>query len=312
MAAPRIISLLPSATEIVCALGCGGQLVGRSHECDFPSEVRSLPTCTESKLDSARSSAEIDRQVKSLLADALSIYRIDVDRLRTLRPDVILTQAQCEACAVSLSDVEQAVADLAGARPHIVSLSPQRLADVWNDILSVAAALDVGERGKALVKQLKHRVADVIEKTVQVKRPPSVACIEWFEPLMAAGNWVPELVELAGGLNLFGEAGKHSPWVNWEAVLEHDPEIILAVPCGFDLARTRHELPALACRPDWPKLRAVRNGRVYLTDGSQFFNRPGPRLVESLEILAEMFHPQLFDFGHRGRRWEPGVIMAPR
>ena len=303
MTPPRIVSLLPSATEIVCALGCEELLVGRSHECDFPTGVRGLPACTESKLNPAGSSVEIDRQVKSLLQDALSIYRVDTGRLHALRPDVILTQAQCEVCAVSLPEVGRAVAEGAGARPQIVSLSPQRLADVWGDILTVAQALGVAERGKALTKQLKHRVADVIEKAVRVKRPPSVACIEWFEPLMAAGNWVPELVELAGGLNLFGEGGKHSPWLNWEAVQEHDPEIIVAMPCGFDLARTRQELPALTRRPDWPKLRAVRNRRVYLTDGSQFFNRPGPRLVESLEMLAEMFHPQLFDFGHKGRGW---------
>ena len=303
MAAPRIVSLLPSATEIVCALGCGEQLVGRSHECDFPSEIRGLPAGTESKLDPKRSSADIDRQVKSLLQDALSIYRIDTEQLRAWRPDVILTQAQCEVCAVSLLEVEQAVANLAGGKPKVVSLSPQRLVDVWGNVLTVAEALGVAERGKTLVKQLKNRVVDVIAKAALVKRRPSVACIEWLEPLMAAGNWVPELVELAGGSNLFGEAGNHSPWLNWEALQEHNPEIIVAMPCGFDLARTREELPALVRRPGWAKLRAVRAGRVYLADGSQFFNRPGPRLVESLEMLGEMFHPQLFNFGHQGRGW---------
>ncbi len=307
MATPRIVSLLPGATEIVCALGCAEQLVGRSHECDYPPEVRSQPACTSSKLDPARSGAEIDRQVKSLLQNALSIYHVEASRLRALRPDVILTQAQCEVCAVSLREVEEAVADLAGARPQVVSLSPQRLAEVWGDILAVAEALGVAERGMALVKRLKNRVVDVIAKAALVKRPPSVACIEWIEPLMAAGNWVPELVELAGGLNLFGEAGKHSPWLNWEAVQEQDPEIIVAMPCGFDLERTRQELPALTVHPDWPKLRAVRTGRVYLTDGSQFFNRPGPRLVDSLEMLAEMFHPQLFHFGHKERGWSAAL-----
>lgn len=305
MATPRVVSLLPSATEIVCALGCREQLVGRSHECDFPPEVCALPACTESKLDSTRSSAEIDRQVKSLLQDALSIYRVDADRLRALCPDVILTQAQCEVCAVSLPEVEQAVAGWSGAAKHtrLVSLSPQRLADVWGDILAVAAALGVEEHGRALVKQLKNRVVDVIAKAALVKHRPSVACIEWLDPLMAAGNWVPELVDLAGGLNLFGEAGKHSPWLNWEAVRERDPEIIVAMPCGFDFARTRQELSALITRPEWPKLQAVRTRRVYVVDGNQFFNRPGPRLVESLEMLAEMVHPELFQFAHEGRGW---------
>jgi iron complex transport system substrate-binding protein len=303
MATRKIVSLLPSATEIVCALGCRKQLVGRSHECDFPPEVSGLPSCTESKLDAARSSGEIDRQVKSLLQDALSIYRVDVARLRGLRPDIILTQAQCEVCAVSLLDVERAVTEWTETQPRVISLSPQRLVDVWSDILTVAQALDVEERGKALVKQLKNRVADVLMKTAQVKRPPSVACIEWLEPLMAAGNWVPELVELAGGLNVFGEAGKHSPWLSWEAIKEHDPEIIVAMPCGFDLPRTRREFSVLTRHPDWSKLRAVRTKRVYLADGSQYFNRPGPRLVESLEIFGEMFHPELFNFGHKGRGW---------
>jgi iron complex transport system substrate-binding protein len=266
-----------------------------------------LPACTESKLDPARSSGEIDRQVKSLLQDALSIYRVDVARLRALRPDVILTQAQCEVCAVSLPEVERAVAEWAEARPRVISLSPQRLADVWSDILNVAQSLDAEKRGKTLVKQLKYRVADVMMKTAQVKRLPSVACIEWLEPLMAAGNWVPELVEFAGGLNLFGEAGKHSPSLNWEAVKEHDPEIIVAMSCGYDLARTRQEFPVLARHADWSKLRAVRTKRVNLTDGNQYFNRPGPRLDESLEILAEMFHPELFHFDHQGRGWSAAL-----
>jgi iron complex transport system substrate-binding protein len=300
----RIISLLPSCTEIVCALGLEDQLVGRSHECDFPPSVRRLPACTEAKLNPTGTSARIDRDVKTLLRDALSIYRIDAQKLRDLCPDVILTQAQCAVCAVSLSEVEQAVRDWTGRQPRLLSLSPIRLADLWTDITTVGEALGVAARGKDLVKQLKGRVADVIEKAVKVKRRPSVACIEWLDPLMAAGNWVPELVELAGGLNLFGDAGKHSPWLNWEAVQEHDPEVIVVMPCGFDLTRTRRELPALTGRPDWAKLRAVKKGRVFLTDGNQFFNRPGPRLVESLEILAEIFHPNLFHFGHEPNGWQ--------
>jgi len=299
----RVISLLPSATEIVHALGCGAQLVGRSHECDFPDEVRKLPACTKPQIDPAASSSEIDRQVKARLQQALSLHQIDIATLRSLQPEVILTQAQCEVCAVSLTEVERAVADWTGSSTRVVSLSPQRLTDLWSNITTVAETLGVSEQGRVLVKQLKGRVADVIMKMAPLKRRPSVACIEWFEPLMAAGNWVPELVELAGGLSLFGEAGKHSPWLNWEAVQEHDPEIFVAMPCGFDLERTRRELPSLSSRPDWTKLRAVRDRRVYLVDGSQYFNRPGPRLVESLEILAEMFHPEIFRFGHRGKGW---------
>ncbi len=278
--------------------------MGRSHECDFPPQVRHLPVCTAPKLDVHAGSGEIDRQVKDLLQQAVSIYRIDLEKLKELQPDLILTQAQCEVCAVSLPEVEQAVAQWTGGRPQILSLSPNRLADIWEDIRRVAEALDVSENGRELLRSLKNRCVNVIEKACVIKRPPSVACIEWIESLMAAGNWVPELVELAGGLNLFGEAGKHSPWLNWEAIREHDPEVIVVMACGFDLARTRAEMPALARKPDWQKLRAMKKGRVFLTDGNQYFNRPGPRTVESLEILAEIFHPDRFHFGHKGKAWE--------
>ena len=322
----RVVSLLPSCTEIVCALGLADQLVGRSHECDYPPSIRHLPICTHPRLAPLASSKEIDNQVKSLLQEAVSIYRIDADRLRALRPDLILTQSQCEVCAVSLPEVEEAVNRWIGSRPRIISLSPMTLANVWEDILLVAAALGVSERGTRLVERLKQRVNRVREASnlslsergdPQPKQPgdplrlergrtalPSVACVEWLEPLMAAGNWVPELVELAGGLNLFGDAGKHSPWLNWEAVQEHDPDILMVMPCGFDIARTRREMSALIQRADWAQLRAVKNQRVYLADGNQYFNRPGPRLVESLEILAEVIHPEIFHFGHEGDGWK--------
>lgn len=304
MKASRVVSLLPSCTEIVCALGAGTRLVGRSHECDFPAHVQSLPVCTEAKLATNASSAEIDRQVKSLLENALSIYRVDAQQLRALRPDLVLTQSQCEVCAVSLPEVEAALTECVGQRPRVLSLAPTKFADLWDNIRDVAKAMQIEDAGKNLCKRLKARVADIIVATSQIKRRPSVVCIEWLDPLMAAGNWVPEMVELAGGLSLFGEAGRHSPWLNWEAVQDHDPEVMIVMPCGFNLDRTRDELPVLTNLPDWSKLRAVRDRRVYLTDGGQFFNRPGPRLIESLEILAEIVHPKQFHFGHEGRGWQ--------
>ena len=213
MSKKRIVSLLPSCTEIVSALGCGDQLVGRSHECDFPPEVKRLPICSKAKLQTEASSGEIDKQVKSLLQQALSIYEIDVETLKQLRPDIILTQAQCEVCAVSESDLQKAIGEALDFQPQIISLSPKRLTDLWSDISKVAEALDVAEAGKELLRNLKTRVVDVIEKTCTIADKPTVACIEWLDPLMAAGNWVPELVEFAGGKNTFGEAGKHSPWL---------------------------------------------------------------------------------------------------
>ena len=301
---PRIVSLIASSTEIVCALGFGDQLVGRSHECDFPPWVQRLPVCTGPKFATDGTSYEIDQRVKAILAEGLSVYRVDAERLRALRPDVIVTQSQCEVCAVSLRDVEQAMCEWIESRPRIVSLEPYALADVWRDIATVATALGAAQRGVELVTRLRRRIEQIVEPARGLRERPSVAVVEWIDPLMAAGNWMPELVEMAGGVNLFGEAGKHSPWMTIEDLADRDPDWILVIPCGFDLERTRADMPALAARPEWMRLRAVRERRVVLGDANQYFNRPGPRLVESLEILAEILHPEAFQFGHRGRGWQ--------
>lgn len=304
MAIERIVSLIPSTTEIVCGLGFGSQLVGRSHECDFPESVRRLPVCTEPKFSPDGSSYEIDQRIKAILDQALSVYRVHGDVLKQLQPDLILTQSQCEVCAVSLRDVEEAVGEWLGSRPQILSLEPKVLADIWANIERVAQVLGVPQRGAEVVKGLKERVFAIGAMARTLPPGPTVACIEWIEPLMAAGNWMPELVEMGGGINLFGEVGKHSPWMKWEDLVENDPNVIVVLPCGFDLKRTREEMPALTKKPEWSRLRAVRSGRVYLTDGNQYFNRPGPRLVESLEILAEVLHPAAFHFGREGIGWQ--------
>lgn len=303
MSQRRIISLLPSATEIVCALGCGGQLVGRSHECDFPAEVTSLPVCTESKLLPNSSSRQIDEQISNLLGASLSIYRLNTRLMQELKPDLILTQSQCDVCAASEAEVAKALGNWPGSPPQILSLTPHRLADVWEDIRRVAAVLGVAEPGREVLRALKNRCVDVIEKACLLQRP-SVACLEWLDPLMGAGNWVPELVELAGGKNLFGEAGKHTGRLKWEELRAADPEVIIALPCGFDLPRTRAEMSSLLNKPGWSDLKAVRKQRVFICDGSAWFNRPGPRVVESMEILAEILHPDKFRFGHQDRGWE--------
>ncbi len=303
-AAPRIVSLIASATEIVCALGFEGSLVGRSHECDYPRAVEALPVCTAPKLRTDVSSHEIDRQVREILMRALAVYDVDAGALKRLQPDIIITQTQCEVCAVSLRDVENALCDWLDSRPRVVSLEPNALADVWADIERVARALGSPDRGRKLVEDLQARMNSVADRARSVEPRPTVACIEWIDPLMAAGNWMPEVVKMAGGVNLFGEAGKHSPYMTWEALLARDPDVIVVCPCGFDLDRTREEMPALIERPDWARLTAVQNGRVYLTDGNQYFNRPGPRLAESLEILAEILQPAVFNFGHSGAGWE--------
>ncbi|MEC4672097.1 MAG: cobalamin-binding protein [Nitrospirota bacterium] len=304
---PRVVSLIPSATEWVCALGAQDDLVGRSHECDYPQSVTALPVCTSPKFDPQGSSREIDDRVKNLLRDAVSVYCVDVQQLQVLNPDCILTQAQCEVCAVSLSDVEQMVGEWIGTRPTIVSLSPNQLHEVWDDIGRVAEVLGRKEEGETLLSTLRNRVEIISAQTRQITDRPTVGCIEWLDPLMASANWMPELIDYAGGQNVFGHAGKHAPWLTWEAVQQEDPDILLLLPCGFSIPRTREEIHLLTGQPGWSDLKAVQQGRVYLTDGNQYFNRPGPRLVESVEILAEIFHPTLFTFGHEGKGWERAV-----
>ena len=304
MSKPHVVSLLASATEIVCALGYEDILVARSHECDYPVSVTTLPACTESKIDTRNTSREIDDQVKSIVEQGLSVYRVDGDLLKQLQPDVIVTQTQCEVCAASPKDLERAVRNWTGAEPRIVSLEPNALADVWTDIQNVAESLGAPDRGERLVAELQARMDAIEALADQSDHRPSVACIEWIDPLMAAGNWMPELVAMAGGENVFGEAGRHSPWLTWEAICRADPDIVLILPCGYDIAESRRNMPALTGRTEWSDLSAVTTDRVYIADDNQYFNRPGPRLVESLEILAELSHPELFSFGHEGVGWE--------
>jgi iron complex transport system substrate-binding protein len=294
----RVVSLIASSTEIVCALGCGDRLVARSHECDFPAWVKTLPPVTAPKFPTDGTSYEIDARVKAIVQEGLSVYRVDAAQLDALFPDVIITQEQCEVCAVSTKDVEAAVCQMVKSRPRVVSLAPNALDDIFADIRRVADALDVPQRGRALDEEMHARIGDVSARAQKAGHRPKVACIEWVEPLMAAGNWMPTLVELAGGVNLFGVAGRHSPWMTFEELVARDPDVIVILPCGYDIARAKKDLPLLEKEPAWPTLRAVKNGRVFFADGNQYFNRPGPRVVESLEILAEILHPDLFPARH--------------
>ena len=304
---PRIVSLIASATEIVDALGQIDHLVGRSHECDYPEAVKTLPVCTRPRIAVDGSSREIDRLVKEAARTSVSIYDVFEDVIERLEPTHIVTQMQCEVCAVSLRDVERAIARGLQGSPRIVSLQPDSLADIWEDFRRVARALAIPERGEEVVRALEKRVA-AIAKTARPAAPPRVASIEWIEPLMAAGNWTPELIALAGGVNLFGEPGKHSPWMTWEQLRAADPDVIVIAPCGFDLARTAQEMYWLTGRPGWRQLRAVNTNRVYLADGNRYFSRPGPGVVETLEILAEM----LWGAGREDHRCDPAwrVMMS--
>jgi iron complex transport system substrate-binding protein len=299
----RIVSLIASATEIVCALGFERDLVGRSHECDYPPSVKSLPQLTSPKFKVEGSSLEIDQRVKSIVEEALSVYRVDARMLEELKPTHIITQSHCEVCAVSLKDVERAVCQLTGSRPVLVSLEPNSLDDVWADIRRVGEALGASEQAEQLIDKLQGRMDDIVQRTHWLDSNPGVAYIEWLDPLMAGGNWMPELVQKAGGVNIFGEAGKHSPWMTWDELVMEDPDIIFVSPCGFEIPRVLQEMHLLSDKPEWKSLKAVAGNMVFVADGNQYFNRPGPRLAESLEILAEIIHPNVFHFGHEGSGW---------
>jgi len=301
---PRVVSLIASATEIVHALGAGGAQVARSHECDWPQAVLDLPALTRPKFKVEGSSRAIDRAVKALVEQGLAVYEVDADALQALAPDVILTQDQCEVCAVSLADVERAVCAWVGSAPQIVSLKPHSMADVYADIRTVATALGRAPDGEALVDGMQRRIA-AIAASVAARPKPRLAFVEWIDPPMSGGHWMPELIGAAGGVNLFGETGATSPWITWEQVAAADPDVILVAPCGYDIPVTLREMGVLAGNAIWQGLRAVRDGSVFIADGNAYFNRPGPRIVESAEILAEILHPDVCDFGHRGRAFVP-------
>ena len=296
----RLVSLLASATEMIYALGCLDQLIGRSHECDYPPKVLSLPEVSTVQIDINASSAQIDAQIKELaLAQkageiedpalkALSIYAIDVERLQALRPDVIFTQTQCEVCAVSERDVMLAIEQLTGLQPRIVSLAPHSLNNVWEDVLRVGRAVGRLEQAEILVRSYKKRLAYLKKTTSTFGMKPRVTVLEWLDPLMAAGNWTPELVDYASGENVFGEIGLHSPWLSWTELQEEDPEILVLSPCGYTIERTLQDVPLLQRHPAWQSLKAVRNERVYAIDGNSYLNRSGPRLVESAEMLGRV------------------------
>ena len=294
----RIVSLLASATEMIAALGCLDQMVGRSHECDYPPEVLSLPTVSTPQIMTNTSSAEIDAQIKQRVQTgvateeaaltALSIYAIDIEQLQALRPDVIFTQNQCEVCAVSERDVTRAVQQLTGLEPRIVSLSPYRLSDVWEDVLRVGQALHRRAEAEQLMHGYQQRLDVLQAATAQFGSRPRVTILEWLDPLMGSGNWTPELVAYAGGKNVFGDIGQHSPWITWEKLQAANPDMLVLAPCGYDIERTLQDLPILQRHPVWQTLHAVRKGRVYAIDGNQYLNRSGPRLVESAELLGRV------------------------
>ncbi len=287
----RIASLLPAATEIVCALGARDALVGMSHECDYPHGVGELPALTSSRLAMPGSSAEIDRGVRNALQDALSLFAVDAERLAALAPDVILTQDLCAVCAVAYEDVQRAVDAVLPTPATIVSLNPYCLADLWTSIRAVAAAIEHVPQGESLIATLQQRLAAIRTHSSTAGPGPKVVTIEWLQPVMLGGLWTPELVRIAGGVPLGVEDGCKAPTVSRDALAALDPDVVVLKPCGYTVEQTLAERHVLPQAVPWELWRAVSNGRVYVVDGSAYFNRSGPRLVDSAEILAMLLDP---------------------
>ncbi len=288
----RIVSLLPAATEIVCALGLQDHLVGVTHECDYPLFVRDLPKVTRTLIPADASGGEIDRLVRDRLQDQRALYTLDLSVLQELQPDLIVTQALCDVCAVAEDEVKAAACALAGP-PRVINLAPQSLSDLFYAVRQVAEAAGAEGRADAVVGAMSARINQVVARSAAIRERPRVALLEWLDPPFSCGHWSPELVRLAGGVEGLGREGEPSRTLRWDEVIAWQPEVVLIACCGLSVERTLGDLPLLQGVAGWEDVPAVRGGRVYVTDGSQYFSRPGPRLVDSLEILAHTLHPEV-------------------
>lgn len=299
----RIVSLLPDATEIICALGLQNQLVGRSHECDFPEEIKKIPAVTKTKINPEETSKEINKSVNKLVKQGLSVFEVDGEKLKELKPDIIITQTQCALCAVPEQEIENAVAKFLDYKPQIISLKTKGLDDIYTDIFKIAATLEVKTNAEILVKKINSHLDDIKSLTHPLADHPVVVCIEWIDPLISAGNWVPDMVEIAGGFPALTNAGEKSIGMPYYDLVETDPDFIIIMPCGFSISQSQAEMNTLKNKPGWNTLQAVIKNRIFIADGNHFFNRPGPRIVQSVEILAEILHPDIFNFGHSGKNF---------
>jgi iron complex transport system substrate-binding protein len=292
VAPQRIASLISSGTEILYGIGAGERVIAVSHECDYPSDVDTKPRVTYANIDGSLASGAIDERVKELIRQGKPLYGIDRIFLERLSPDLIVTQAQCDVCAVRYQDVVDMVQECETFHgTQIVSLNPQSLDDILDDVQRVGEAVGAGRAARDYADSLRQRIEHV-RKAVATARLRRVACIEWVEPLMLVGNWMPELIRIAGGDDRLSRPG-HSTYSSWNDVRQYDPEVIVVMPCGFDILRSLSEVPKLSKLAGWWELTAVRAGRVYAVDGNAYFNRSGPRIVDSLEMLAHFLHGDL-------------------
>jgi iron complex transport system substrate-binding protein len=293
----RIVTLLPSATEMVCALGLRDQLVGVTHECDFPESVLTLSKVTRTFIPRDASSTQIDAMVRERARSRAPLYQLDAPKLSELRPDLIVTQGLCDVCAVDETEVQQAACAMHWG-PQVINLEPMSLRDVFEAMRTVAWAAGVRDKGSVAIRELSQRAERIADRSARISARPTVVFLEWLDPLFCGGHWNPQLVELAGGKELIGRAGMRSRRIEWDEVQHADPDVIYIACCGFSADRAIADLPSLKRKPGWAELKAVKNDRVFVADGSAYFNRPGPRLVDSLEILAASIHPGDW---HRGQ-----------
>jgi len=293
----RIVSLLPSATEIICQVGLGEHLVGVSHECDYPSFAKDLPNVTESLIPKDASSVEVDIAVRKQLNTEKAIYHLDMDVLKELKPDFIITQSLCEVCAVAEDEVLDAVCELPNDA-KIINLEPMTLQDVFDTLLLVGEETNHKKKAVDAVNQLRERVDKVIEITesnIPINSRPDMVFLEWLDPTFNAGHWTPELIEYAGAISLLSNKHKPSTTITWENVVDADPDVLFIACCGYDLNRTLQDMPIIKNKEAWPDMKSVKQNKIYVTDGNAYFSRPGPRLVDGLEIMAHAIHPDMHD-----------------
>ncbi len=302
--ASRIVSLLPAATEIVCALGQAHRLAGISHQCDYPESVMQLPVLTRTRPMGGSTNAAINDGVRDIVERGLALYLVDADRLREIDPAIIITQTQCHLCAVSPDDLVGALSAWTGATPDVVSLEAMTLEAIYEDVREISVALGCEADGSDLIARMRQRMDRTHWRARACDVRPRVGVLEWLSPLMAGGNWMPELLRLAGCEPVWGEAGAHSPWLTEEQLLIGDPDILLVIPCGYGIAEARAELAAVSGLGCWPELTAVRLQNVFICDGNAHFNRPGPRITESLEIVFDIAHGSGTENARSGHGWE--------
>ena len=294
----KIVSLIPSATEIVSSLGLINNLIGVSHECDNPEEVKKLPKLTESKLQHNQSSLDIDKDIKKILTLGLSVYKVNVDLLKKLSPDFVITQSQCSVCAVSFNDVEKSLQNWLGKKPTIIDCKPNNFEDVLDDLYRTGIYLNASHEANLLIQQIKEEIT-IIKEKLRNEKVKNILCIEWLDPLMVAGNWIPDLLDISKSFGIIGKSGKNSPFIKLEEIEIEKFDHVIFMPCGYDILKTEKEIK----EKNYPFMNILESKKKFIVDGNKYFNRPSASLLESVKILCEIIHPNIFLPQPSYKRW---------